>query len=38
MIRGYRNSDFEQIHKITQRCWKNEVDMDLELENFIYDF
>lgn len=38
MIRKYIDKDFEQIKLIAQNCWKNEMEMDEELSDFIYDF
>lgn len=38
MIRNYRITDFNQVEKITQEYWKNEVKMEKELEDFIYNF
>lgn len=38
MIRNYNESDYDMIEYITEDYWKNEVEMDLELQHFIYHF
>lgn len=38
MIRKYLEEDFVGIKMITQDYWKKEVEMNKELEDFIYDF
>lgn len=38
MIRKYENKDFKKIEEITRKCWSDEVEMSLELKQFIYNF
>lgn len=38
MIRNYKDVDYDMVEYITEDYWKNEVEMDLELQHFIYHF
>lgn len=38
MIKNYEEEYFNDICNIVLKCWSGEVDMDEELENFIYSF
>lgn len=38
MIRKYENKDFKKIEEITRKCWSDEVPMNNELKEFIYNY
>lgn len=38
MIRKYNDLDFNEVYKITLNSWKGELELDNQLESFIYQF
>lgn len=38
MIRKYNDLDFDEVYKICEKSWQGELELDQELEHFIYKF